>query len=84
MLVAMTSGPSPNRNATAASPPLASSLPPGRPVRMSDRMASPLPPALATAMAAEPERTEPMVSTAPTEDGSASAAWMAVALVLSR
>ena len=50
---------------------------------MSDSTARPLR-SPATIMAAAADRTDPMQSTAPAVDGSASAAWMVLALVLSR
>ena len=74
-----------NRNATAASPPSRSSAPPGRPVRMSAITASsgtgevaPMRPA------AIDERAEPTTSKADVATGMPSAAWIAVAFVLSR
>ena len=79
--------PSPDamRKATAASPPSRSSAPPGRPVRMSDITASVGRPAsIAARSAPAAERIEPSMSKAITDSSRASAAWMAVALVLSR
>ena len=72
----------PNARVTAASPPLASSADPGRPVRMSESTASP-PAAWAIHAAPTPERIAPTASNAGMRSGSPRAAWIAVAFVLS-
>ena len=72
----------PNASVTAASPPTASSADPGRPVRMSASTARP-PAAWAIHAAPTPERMAPAASKAGIESTSPSAAWIAVALVLS-
>ena len=72
----------PNASVTAASPPFVSSAEPGRPVRMSESTARP-PAAWAIHAAPMPERMAPTASKAGTLSGRPSAAWIAVALVLS-
>ena len=73
------------RKATAASPPSRSSAPPGRPVRVSDSTAKiGVGDMLANRCAAIALRTEPTMSNAAVFAGRPSAAWIAVAFVLSR
>ena len=74
----------PKTNAAAPSPPSRSSALPGRPVRMSARTARlGTGDWMALTSAPTPERTAPVMSTASAAAGSRSAAWTAVALVLS-
>ena len=74
-----------NRKATAPSPPPLSSAPPGRPVRISERTTSVGTAAdVAATSAPDPELTDPIMSKAEAPESRSRAAWMAVALVLSR
>ncbi len=76
---------SPIITAAAASPRFASSLLPGRPVRTSDAVTSTTRLSCSAARtAAVAERVEPVMSPANTSPGRLSAAWMALALFLSR
>jgi len=76
---------SPTSSAAAPSPPEASSAPPGKPVRMSAATTSTVSfPARAIRSAPTAERCAPPRSRAATSSSRRNAAWMAVALVLSR
>ena len=82
---ATTSSWSAHRNAALPSPPSRSSAPPGRPVRTSDSTArTPYGAALPSAIGTRPDRTAPPTSPVMTEGSSPSAAWIALAFVLSR
>ena len=76
---------SPNKSAAAASPPPLSSLLVGLPVRRSEITAMEIPGVpRAPDMAASAERAEPPASPAHVSWGKSRAAWIAVALVLSK
>ncbi len=76
---------SPTSSAAAASPPADSSGLVGRPVRRSEATTSVVPtPSSATRSAPTAERAAPPKSSAVASESSRSAAWIAVAFVLSR